>query len=69
MMNFLFKMMSFQGLAKVLGAKIKKKQLKTMFAVIDADGSGEIYFDEFSKWWAEMQVSALLIYQAPACSI
>jgi hypothetical protein len=44
-----------QVLGKALGARIKKKQLKTMFATIDKDGSGDIDFDEFSQWWGDCQ--------------
>jgi hypothetical protein len=40
-----------QALAKALGAKMKKKQLKAMFANVDKDGSGAIDREEFSIWW------------------
>eukprot|EP01043_Picozoa_sp_COSAG02_P101329 COSAG02_NODE_37383_length_442_cov_1.364431_1_plen_79_part_00 len=27
------------------------EQIKMTFAIVDADGSGEVDFDEFSRWW------------------
>ena len=40
-----------QALAKALGARMKKKQLKEMFADVDKDSSGTIDLEEFSVWW------------------
>lgn len=36
-----------------LGADMSKEELEIGFIDIDANGSGEIDFDEFSDWWHE----------------
>ena len=41
-----------QNLFKSLGMKIKGNKLDYAMAAMD-DGSGEIGFDEFHKWWTE----------------
>ena len=33
--------------------KIKGKKLDDAMAAMDTDGSGEVEFDEFNKWWTE----------------
>ncbi len=34
-----------------MNAKLSEEQIKMTFAIVDADGSGQADFDEFSKWW------------------
>lgn len=52
-------------LSKVLGAKVKKKDLKAMFAEVDTDGSGEIDKDEFAVWWGQCQQRASAMTPKP----
>ena len=42
----------FKNVVRYLGINKKEKKLKKMFASVDADGSGQIDFDEFKQLWS-----------------
>lgn len=42
-------------LAKKLGKKISEKQLSQAMLEMDADGSGDVCFEEFYYWWKQQQ--------------
>ena len=44
-------------LAKKLGKKISEKQLSEAMLEMDADGSGDVCFEEFYYWWKQQQTS------------
>ena len=46
------------ALIESLGMSLNKKQLKVAMEAMDADGSGEIDFEEFSGWWMQYSSKA-----------
>eukprot|EP01051_Picozoa_sp_SAG22_P022792 SAG22_NODE_5607_length_985_cov_1.296840_2_plen_86_part_00 len=40
-------------LCKQMGKKLNKKGLEAAMKEMDADGSGEVEFEEFDAWWSK----------------
>ena len=53
-----------QGLAKAMGAKLTKDELKLAMRAMDEEGSGEVDFVEFYGWWSEDKDSGVLTSDA-----
>ena len=56
-----------------MGKKVNNAQLTEMMATVDEDGSGEVDFDEFERWWDKtMAASGAILpnvfnYSGTAC--
>ena len=47
-----------EELCKAMGKKLNKKDLEAAHTAMDDDGSGQIEFDEFERWWKVEQAKA-----------
>ena len=47
-----------EALCKAMGKKLNKKELEAAHTAMDDDGSGQIDFDEFERWWKVEQAKA-----------